>query len=75
MSLLVSIKPGTGVVGHIVVAPEICIVNITSENDNGIEKIYIYFPSFLIRERMTGVFKKGKFLNVLPLVFRNKELG
>lgn len=41
MSLLVSIKPGTGVVGHIVVAPEIFIVNITSENINGIEKIYI----------------------------------
>lgn len=45
MSLLVSIKPRTGLVGHIVVAPEIFIVNITSENFNGIEKNIYTFPN------------------------------
>lgn len=40
-SLLVSIKPRTGLVGHTVVAPEIFIVNITSKNFNGTEQIYV----------------------------------
>ena len=44
MSLLVSIKPRTGLGGHIVVASEIFIVNITAENFNGTEKNIYTFP-------------------------------
>lgn len=42
ISPLVSIKPRTGLVRHKVDTPKILILNMTSKNFSGIEKIY--FP-------------------------------